>query len=92
MSSPPSLPTPGKRLAHKAAELIDIGYEVLKPVTTPREALEPDAPLIHPKRGTNLLSKSKLKRGDIEAGFAKSAHIIEDSYRTQRIGAPVSGT
>ena len=74
-----------QRLARKAAELIDIEYEVLKPVTTPQEALEPGAPLIHPKRGTNLLSKSKLKRGDIEAGFAKSAHIIEDSYRTQRI-------
>ena len=51
----------------------------------PQAALEPGAPLIHPKRGTNLLSKSKLKRGDVEEGFRKSAHIIEDSYRTQRI-------
>ena len=60
-------------------------YEVLKPVTSPREALEPSAPLIHPKRGTNLLSKSKLKRGDVEEAFHNSAHIIEDSYKTQRI-------
>ena len=74
-----------QRLARKAAELIDIEYEVLKPVTTPQAALEPDAPLVHPKRGTNLLSKSKLKRGDIEEAFRNSAHIIEDSYKTQRI-------
>jgi xanthine dehydrogenase molybdenum-binding subunit len=74
-----------QRLARKAAELIDIEYEVLQPVTSPQAALEPGAPLVHPKRGTNLLSKSKLKRGDIEEGFRKSAHIIEDSYRTQRI-------
>jgi CO/xanthine dehydrogenase Mo-binding subunit/aerobic-type carbon monoxide dehydrogenase small subunit (CoxS/CutS family) len=72
-------------LARKAAALIDIQYEVLKPVTTPQEGLEPSAPLVHPKRGTNLLSKSKLKRGDLDAAFAASAHIIEDTYRTQRI-------
>jgi CO/xanthine dehydrogenase Mo-binding subunit/aerobic-type carbon monoxide dehydrogenase small subunit (CoxS/CutS family) len=74
-----------QRLARKAAQLIDIKYEVLKPVTSPHEALEPGAPLVHPKRGTNLLSKSKLKRGDVEEAFRTSAHVIEDSYNTQRI-------
>jgi xanthine dehydrogenase molybdenum-binding subunit len=74
-----------QRLARKAAELIDIKYEVLEPVTDPTEALKPDAPLVHPKRGTNLLSKSTLKRGDVEEGFRRAAHIIEDTYYTQRI-------
>ncbi|MFO0788278.1 MAG: molybdopterin cofactor-binding domain-containing protein [Pirellulales bacterium] len=74
-----------QRLARKAAELIDIEYEVLEPVTDPHQALEPGAPLVHPKRGTNLLSKSKLKRGNVEEAFRRSAHIIEDSYKTQRI-------
>jgi xanthine dehydrogenase molybdenum-binding subunit len=74
-----------QRLARKAAELIDIEYEVLEPVTDPHAALAPGAPLIHPQRGTNLLSKSKLVRGDVEEGFRKAAHIIEDTYYTQRI-------
>ncbi len=74
-----------QRLARKAAQLIDIEYEVLEPVTDPRKALEPGAPLVHPKRGTNLLSKSTLKRGDVEDGFRRAAHIIEDTYHTQRI-------
>jgi CO/xanthine dehydrogenase Mo-binding subunit/aerobic-type carbon monoxide dehydrogenase small subunit (CoxS/CutS family) len=74
-----------QRLARKAAELIDIEYEVLAPVTDPTAALEPGAPLVHPQRGTNLLSKSTLKRGDIEEGFRQAAHIIEDTYHTQRI-------
>ncbi len=74
-----------QRLARKAAELIDIEYEVLAPVTDPTAALEPGAPLVHPERGTNLLSKSTLKRGDIEEGFRQAAHIIEDTYHTQRI-------
>ncbi|MCI0335380.1 MAG: molybdopterin-dependent oxidoreductase [Planctomycetes bacterium] len=74
-----------QRLARKAAELVDIEYEVLEPVTDPHAALAPGAPLIHPKRGTNLLSKSTLKRGDVEEGFRRAAHIIEDTYYTQRI-------
>jgi CO/xanthine dehydrogenase Mo-binding subunit/aerobic-type carbon monoxide dehydrogenase small subunit (CoxS/CutS family) len=74
-----------QRLARRAAALIDIEYEVLEPVTDPQKALEPGAPLVHPARGTNLLSKSTLKRGDIDDGFRRAAHVIEDTYTTQRI-------
>ncbi|MCH7719666.1 MAG: molybdopterin-dependent oxidoreductase, partial [Planctomycetes bacterium] len=74
-----------QRLARRAAALIDVAYTVYEPVTDPRAALEPDAPLVHPTRGTNLLSKSTLKRGDVAAGFERAAHILEDTYRTQHI-------
>jgi len=74
-----------QRLARRAAELIDVEYEVLPPITSPRAALEPGAPLVHPTRESNLLSKSTLKRGDVEEGFRKASHVIEDHYVTQRI-------
>ena len=74
-----------QRLARRAAALVAVEYEVLTPVTDPREALKPDAPLVHPGRESNLLSRSVLVRGDIEEGFRRSAHIIEDTYRTQCI-------
>jgi len=74
-----------QRLARKAAAQIEVVYEVLEPVTDPNEALQPGAPLVHPQRGTNLLSKSVLKRGDVEEGFRRASHIIEDTYQTQRI-------
>jgi xanthine dehydrogenase molybdenum-binding subunit len=74
-----------QRLAREATTLIDIEYEVLTPITDPNEALKPGAPLVHPARGTNLLSKSVLKRGDVEEAFRRSAHVIEDTYVTQRI-------
>ena len=74
-----------QRLARRAAALVDVKYTVHEPVTDPRAALEPDAPLVHPTRGTNLLSKSSLKRGDVEAGFQQAAHVLEDTYRTQHI-------
>jgi selenium-dependent xanthine dehydrogenase len=74
-----------QRLARKAAELLDIEYLVKEPVTDPVSALDPDAPIIHPERGTNLLNESSLKKGDAEAAFAKCAHVIEDTYHTQHI-------
>ncbi len=74
-----------QKLARAAAAAIVVEYDVKQPVTDPREALRPDAPLVHPQRGTNLLSKSTLKRGDVERAFTESAHVLEDTYRTQPI-------
>jgi len=72
-------------LARRAAALIQVEYEVHEPVTDPKKAMEPDAPLIHPTRDSNILSKSSLKKGDVEEAFRNSAHVIEDTYRTQHI-------
>ena len=69
--------------ARKAAELIEIDYEVRQPVTDPEEALRPDAPRVHPDG--NLLSRSAIRRGDVEAALRSSAHVVEETYRTQRV-------
>lgn len=69
--------------ARKAAERIAIDYEVRTPITDPEDGIKPDAPKIHPKG--NLLSKSAIHRGDVDAGFAKCAEIVEGTYTTQRI-------
>ncbi|MCG8404393.1 MAG: molybdopterin-dependent oxidoreductase [Phycisphaerales bacterium] len=69
--------------ARKAAELIDVDYEVREPVADPRDALKPDAPKLHPKG--NLLSRSALSRGDVEKAFAESTHVVEGEWRTQMI-------
>ena len=67
----------------KAVDLIEVEYEVLPPVCDPAAALRPDAPKLHPKG--NLLSRSQLSRGDVEAAFARSAHVVEGTWQTQRI-------
>ena len=74
-----------QHLARRAAQLVDIEYEVLEPVTNPVKALEPDSPIVHPQLTTNLLSKSSLKKGDVDEGFRQSAYVLEDTYTTQRI-------
>jgi len=69
--------------ARRAAALIQVDYDVRVPVTSPDEALKPDAPRIHPKG--NLLAQAALVRGDPEAAFASAAHIVEDTWQTQCI-------
>jgi selenium-dependent xanthine dehydrogenase len=70
-------------IARQAAELIEIEYEVRTPLSTPDEALRPDAPKIHPKG--NLLSKCGLVRGSPEEAFALAAHVVENTWQTQCI-------
>jgi xanthine dehydrogenase molybdenum-binding subunit len=72
-----------QHVAREAAAKIVVDYEVRTPVTDPFDALQPDAPKIHPKG--NLLSRSELRRGDVEAAFARSAHVVQDTFQTQRI-------
>lgn len=74
-----------QHLARRAAQLIDIEYEVYEPITDPEQALDPSKGIVHPHLDTNLLSKSSLKKGDVEKGFADSAFVLEDTYVTQRI-------
>ena len=49
-------------IARLAASKITVDYEVLEPVTDPVAALEPGAPLVHP-RG-NLVRHLKIRKGD----------------------------
>ncbi|HEY3244809.1 MAG TPA: molybdopterin cofactor-binding domain-containing protein, partial [Phycisphaerae bacterium] len=72
-----------QRTARQAAELIEIDYEIRQPLTTPEDALKPDAPRIHP-RG-NLLSRSHVTRGDVAQALRASAHVVEGTYQTQFI-------
>ncbi len=79
--------------AEAAAKLVEVEYEELPIVTDPFQALEPDAPLLHPEefpfpygqrdRRSNLLLEYHLRRGDVEAAFAQADVIVEAEYRTQ---------
>jgi len=70
-------------IAQQALALIRVDYAVLPAVTDPRDALQPDAPQLHPDRPNgNLLKHIKVRHGDVEKGFAKSDVIVERTYRT----------
>ncbi len=70
--------------ARMAADLIEVTYEVLEAVTDPAAALEPGAHQVNPTR-PNLMDHTRIRRGDVEGAFAKSAHIASGEWHTQRI-------
>ncbi|MGA9350658.1 MAG: molybdopterin cofactor-binding domain-containing protein [Anaerolineae bacterium] len=71
-----------ERIAEAARKLVEVGYEPLPVVDDPRQAMRPDAPLVHEKRGTNVLKHFKVRKGDVEAGFAGADVIVEGYYVT----------
>ncbi len=73
-----------RHTAREAAKLVDVSYEVLPPVLDPQSALAADAPQVNPTHA-NLLGHSVLRRGDADAAFASSAHVVSGTWTTQRI-------
>lgn len=63
--------TRAQALAALAA--IKLEYEELPPLTSPKMALAEDAPRLHPKG--NLLARTVLSRGDVDAAIAQAAHV-----------------
>jgi aldehyde oxidoreductase len=72
-----------QRTAREAAQCVGVEYQVLAPVTTPEDALAPGAPKIH--LGGNLLSRSAIRRGNVDKALAESLHVVERTFTTQRI-------
>ncbi len=74
-------------LARQAIAAIHVDYEVLPPVTSPEDALRPGAPLVHGEdgRGSNLMSVSRVVRGDAETALKGSAHVVEATFHTPAI-------
>lgn len=64
----------------EALKQIKVDYEELTPITSPMEAMAPDAPPLHEKG--NLLSFQQLKRGNAEEALANSRYIAEYHFET----------
>ena len=70
------------RIAEAARKLVEVDYEPLPVVDDAREAMGPDAPLVHEGSDTNVLERFKIRKGDVEAGFARADVIVEGYYVT----------
>ena len=64
----------------KAKELVEVDYEELPMVRSPREAMLPDAPLVH--RDGNLLAHKHIQRGNPAEAIAKSRHVLTQRFST----------
>jgi CO/xanthine dehydrogenase Mo-binding subunit/aerobic-type carbon monoxide dehydrogenase small subunit (CoxS/CutS family) len=62
---------------------VRVAYRELPVVSTPEDALNPDAPIL--KGEDNVFHRTLVEKGDVEAGFAQAEIIIEDDYSTPAI-------
>jgi len=67
-------------VAEEAVDLVQIEYEPLPSLFSPTEALESDAPKIHPNG--NVAKHLKVRKGDVEKGFKEADIIVEGTYKT----------
>ncbi|MBL6966325.1 MAG: molybdopterin-dependent oxidoreductase, partial [Anaerolineales bacterium] len=69
-------------IAAQGRDLIEVDYEDLPVITDAVAAMQDDAPLVHPDLENNTKVRYRIRKGDLEAGFAQSDVIIEGEYRT----------
>jgi len=80
--------------AARAVSLVGVEYEPLPAVLSPSAAITPGAPLLHeelgtyrkaeetiyPEPGTNICDRRRIRKGDIQTGFAESEVIVEGRF------------
>ena len=64
----------------QAKALVKVDYEELPMVRSPRDAMLPDAPLVH-KEG-NLLAHKHIQRGNPAEAIAKSKYVLTQRFST----------
>lgn len=71
-------------LAEDALDLIEVDYDPLPAVVDPLAALQPGAPTLHDKLGSNVASDRSFRYGDPEGAFAAAPHRIAIDIRYPR--------
>ncbi len=69
-------------IAAKGRNLIKVDYEDLPVITDMVKAMQEDAILLHSDRGSNIFCHYRIRKGNVEDGFAKADVIIEGEYHT----------
>ena len=85
------------QIAKRAARLVNVEYEPLPAVLDQVEALSDSSPVLHPdlagyhhvpwffpEAGTNIAHWRKIRKGDMDQGFAEADLVLEDTYRVPR--------
>jgi CO/xanthine dehydrogenase Mo-binding subunit len=71
-----------EEIAAVARDLIKVDYEDLPVITDVERAMRDDAVQLHPDRGSNIFCHYRIRKGDVEEGFAKADVIVEGEYHT----------
>jgi CO/xanthine dehydrogenase Mo-binding subunit/aerobic-type carbon monoxide dehydrogenase small subunit (CoxS/CutS family) len=69
-----------QKIATEAVSLIEADFEELPVISDPVQARQPGMPALHEKG--NLLKHIKVRKGDMERGFAEADVILEHTFHT----------
>ena len=69
-----------RAVADQALALIEVEYEPLPTLSDPEAAMRPDAPKLH--GDDNVFVHHKVRRGDVERGFAEADFVLERRFCT----------
>jgi len=69
-----------REIATQAIDLINVDYEPLPVISDPVQARDPAVTALHPKG--NLLKHIKVRKGNVEVGFAEAEVILEHTFFT----------
>jgi xanthine dehydrogenase molybdenum-binding subunit len=70
-----------QEIADQAAGLIEAEFDLQPVITNAVQARQEGVPQLHEKG--NLLKHIKVRKGDMEAGFAEADVVLEHTFRTQ---------
>jgi carbon-monoxide dehydrogenase large subunit len=74
-------------IAEDAAARVEVDWQALPPASDCRKALAEGAPKVHRSSPHNLLAEFNMGYGDVEAAFAKAAHVFRESLWQHRGGS-----
>src|SRR6185436_2776251 len=69
-------------IAAQAVKLINVTYEDLPAVFDPEMAMQEGAPQIHEQNANNILCHYRIRKGDMQAGWAAADVVVEGEYST----------
>lgn len=72
-----------EEIASQGRDLIRVEYEDLPAVFDAEQAMQSGAVRVHPEIGdSNICVHDRIRKGNVEAGFAQAEVIVEGQYRT----------
>ena len=73
-----------RHIAEDAAALVHVEYERLDAVADMDSAMAPDAPLLYPEHGSNVIYRTEHRYGNTAAAFARAAHVVRETFTQHR--------
>ena len=73
-----------RKTAVEAAALVQVECRVHEPMTDPVRVVDSDEDAVWGLEG-NILSKSAYQRGDVDSVLEQSAHVVSETFQTQRV-------